>query len=268
MSSNTRQGIDCKTREALHDQLQFTNVIGTECLNTSPKQLAGLLDAYVEEERPTLSVDFTNVHIVSMRQTDPSFHEVTSRVDWFVPDSQVLKWAVNLRGGGMKERVYGPKFLDFAVRQCNIKTSHYFLGASQECLDLLLGRVRVIRPDINIVGSHNGYFLADQNDEVLADISKCNPDFIWVGLGTPRQQKWIYENKAKIKRGVLLAVGFAFDVNAGTKKDSPEWVGRAGLTWLYRLASEPRRLFGRYVYYNSVFCWSLLRQFIHKKHDI
>ena len=76
---------------------------------------------------------------------------------------------------------------------------------------------------------------------------------------TPKQQEWIQENKARIQRGVVLAVGFAFDVNAGTKSDAPMWMQRLGLTWIHRMASEPRRLLWRYLRYNSLFIFYLVR---------
>ena len=92
----------------------------------------------------------------------------------------------------------------------------------------------------------------------MDEINHLSPDFIWVGLGTPKQQDWIHRNKQHIKRGVVLAVGFAFDVNAGTKPDAPAWMQRLGLTWVYRMASEPRRLVSRYIRYNTLFLWYLL----------
>ncbi len=244
----------------MRNEQMKTNVIGTACLNTSCADLTQRLDQHARSGEGVLSVDFTNVHIVTLRRTDPGFARTTSSVDWFVPDSQVLKWAVNLCGGHMEERVYGPTFLDFAVRYGPSGTRHYFLGASQECLDLLLAKLRAIRPDLNVVGSRNGYFGSAENEEVVAGILAADPDFLWVGLGTPKQQQWIHAHKARFKRGAILAVGFAFDVNAGTKRDAPAWMGKCGLTWLYRLASEPRRLFIRYAYYNTLFLWFLFQQ--------
>ena len=93
----------------------------------------------------------------------------------------------------------------------------------------------------------------------VEEINRLSPDFIWLGLGTPKQQAWIYQYKSRIQRGVLLAIGFAFDVNAGLKPDAPLWMQRVGLTWFYRLCSEPRRLGPRYLRYNSLFLYYLLR---------
>jgi N-acetylglucosaminyldiphosphoundecaprenol N-acetyl-beta-D-mannosaminyltransferase len=93
---------------------------------------------------------------------------------------------------------------------------------------------------------------------VIEEINRLSPDFLWVGFGTPKQQAWVRRYKARIQRGVILTVGFAFDVNAGMKPDQPLWMQRLGLGWLFRLCSEPGRLLGRYLKYNSLFLWYLL----------
>ena len=112
------------------------------------------------------------------------------------------------------------------------------------------------------MGRHHGYFGDDEDAAIVGEINSLSPDFIWVGLGTPKQQRWIAANRDAIGRGALLAVGFAFDVNAGTKSDAPRWVQRLGLTWLFRLLAEPGRLAGRYFKYNSLYLWFLARQLV------
>src|SRR6185436_12152248 len=95
--------------------------------------------------------------------------------------------------------------------------------------------------------------------EVVDEINRLSPDFIWVGFGTPKQQAWAHRHKLPLRRGVVLTVGFAFDANAGLKPDAPVWMQRRGLTWVYRLISEPRRLGPRYLKWNSLFLYYLLR---------
>lgn len=238
--------------------MPVTDVIGTDCSVTDKEQLLALLEA--QAASGPWSVDFTNVQIVTMRRTEPGFHSITERVDAFIPDSEVLRWAVNWRGGKMPSRVYGPDFMAYAIQATAPGTRHYFLGGSAHCLEHLLTNIRRINPRMLIAGSRDGYFKAADNELIVEDILEASPDFIWVGLGTPKQQQWIHENKHRFPHGVLLAVGFAFDVNAGTKKDAPSFLQRLGLTWLFRLLSEPRRLLGRYVKYNSLFILHLLRQ--------
>lgn len=232
------------------------DVIGTKLCDTSYRDLAEYLFVRVKEDG-CIAVDFTNVHIVTMRRSDPEFKELTSKMDYFVPDSMPLTWCVRAKGGAMRDRVYGPSFLREAIIRTPPSIRHYFLGANQECLEQLLVNVRKLNPEINIAGSHNGYFSADEAPAITKEINACDPDMIWVGLGTPKQQEWICQWKKSFSHGALLAVGFAFDVNAGTKKDAPMWMQRRGLTWIYRLCSEPRRLWWRYLKYNTLFLWYL-----------
>lgn len=119
-------------------------------------------------------------------------------------------------------------------------------------------------PALKIIGARNpkiqsnGAFVDPKQElEILEEINRLSPDFIWIGLGTPKQQAWINNYKSKIRRGILLGVGFAFDVNAGIKRDAPAWMQRRGMTWIYRLCSEPRRLAVRYLRNNSLFLFFL-----------
>jgi N-acetylglucosaminyldiphosphoundecaprenol N-acetyl-beta-D-mannosaminyltransferase len=104
----------------------------------------------------------------------------------------------------------------------------------------------------------HGYFESGEEPSIVEEINRLSPDFVWVGLGTPKQQEWICRTQSRLRRGVIFAVGFAFDVNAGMKCDAPLWMQRTGTTWLFRLLHEPRRLGPRYLRYNSLFLFYLL----------
>ena len=205
-------------------------------------------------EKPTI-VDFTNTHITVLRLTDPEFRRCTESVDHFVPDSMPLTWCVNLAAGEtvMPDRVYGPEFMNRCLRNSPSHIKHYFLGASEDCLADLIKETTKLNSQLNICGSHHGYFTQEEWPRVLEQINATAPDVIWVGLGTPKQQEFTAWAKDKVHRGWLLNVGFAFDVNAGRKSDAPRWMQSVGLTWLYRLASEPKRLGPRYAKFNSLF---------------
>ncbi len=205
-------------------------------------------------KQPTV-VDFSNTHIATLRLTDPEFRRCTESVDYFVPDSMPLTWCVNLAAGKtvMPDRVYGPEFMHRCLRNSPPHIKHYFLGASEDCLADLINETKKLNPQLNICGSHHGYFMQDERPRVLEQINAFAPDVIWVGLGTPKQQEFTDWAKDKVNQGWLLNVGFAFDVNAGRKSDAPKWMQSVGLTWLYRLASEPKRLGPRYAKFNSLF---------------
>jgi len=209
-------------------------------------------------------VDFSNTHITTLRLTDAAFRQVTESVDHFVPDSMPLTWCVNLAAGQkvMPDRVYGPEFMKRCLRASPSKVRHYFLGASQECLRDLMTVAKQNNPDLNICGAHHGYFAQEDWSAVVEKIRNANPHIVWVGLGTPKQQEFTDWAKNKLSQVWLLNVGFAFDVNAGHKTDAPKWMQSMGLTWLFRLASEPGRLAPRYAKYNSLFLLYALEWFM------
>lgn len=233
------------------------HVLGTPLLVTTYAEATALLARLAGEAR-TRVVDFTNVHIVAARRLDAGFRTVTAGFDYFIPDGMPLIWCLNWQGAGLRDRVYGPTFMRHALLHGSPALTHYFLGGNEECVGRLRKVFLELNPALKIVGARNGYFGREAEAEIVREINALSPDCIWVGLGTPKQQEWIERNRAALRRGVLLAVGFAFDVNAGTKTDAPAWMQRRGLTWLYRLCAEPRRLAGRYVKFNGLFLWYLL----------
>jgi N-acetylglucosaminyldiphosphoundecaprenol N-acetyl-beta-D-mannosaminyltransferase len=213
----------------------------------------------------TWSVDLSNTQVVTMRRHEPKFREITGTVDFFLPDGMPLIWCLNAKGAQLRDRVYGPTFMRYCMLNSPAPYKHYLLGGSAECLDHLTKRLLTQQPALQIVGSRHGYFAPVEEKKIVDEINRLSPDFVWVGLGTPKQQDWIYRYKSRISRGILFAVGFAFDVNAGTKPDAPAWIQRLGLTWLYRIASEPRRLLTRYLRYNSLFVFYLCKDALFKR---
>jgi N-acetylglucosaminyldiphosphoundecaprenol N-acetyl-beta-D-mannosaminyltransferase len=211
-------------------------------------------------------IDFSNTQIVTLRRSDPAFRELTRDVDVFVPDGMPLIWCLNRRGAELTDRVYGPTFMRHLLDDPPDESTHYLLGGSEECGR----RLRERFPRARIVGAFHGRCNSDGVLEGTADatvldgIRQLAPDYIWVGLGTPKQYGWIHRNKHQLARGVILAVGFAFDVNSGMKRDAPMWAQRLGLTWVFRLLSEPRRLARRYLRYNTLFLYYLARDAFRK----
>jgi N-acetylglucosaminyldiphosphoundecaprenol N-acetyl-beta-D-mannosaminyltransferase len=230
-------------------------LLGTPLLATNYAEFTQHCHDLARHDR-TYAVDLTNTHILTMRREDPHFREITSRFDYFVPDSTPLIWCLNRKGAGLRDRVYGPAFMRYCIEHSPTPFRHYLLGGSAECVSRLRARFGT---EAQIVGAHDGYFNAAQEPAILAEINRLSPDFVWVGLGTPKQQDWIHRHKGLVKRGVIFAIGFGFDVNAGIKKDAPRWMQRLGLTWLFRALSEPRRLLTRYLRYNSRFIYYLVR---------
>jgi N-acetylglucosaminyldiphosphoundecaprenol N-acetyl-beta-D-mannosaminyltransferase len=200
-----------------------------------------------------------------MRRHEPRFRELTDAYDFFPPDGMPLVWCLNAAGMRLPDRVYGPAFMRQFLTRVSGEVTHYILGGSEACGEKLRRKFQELNPAVRFVGSFHGrcniegFLEGSSEEQVMAELNRLSPDFIWVGFGTPKQQAWVRKHKHLLRRGVILTVGFAFDVNAGMKPDAPLWMQRMGLTWVYRLCSEPKRLALRYLQYNSLFlCYLLL----------
>jgi N-acetylglucosaminyldiphosphoundecaprenol N-acetyl-beta-D-mannosaminyltransferase len=163
------------------------------------------------------------------------------------------------RGSGMAQarRVYGPDMLD-AVCGFGVQHGyrHYFYGGTPALLERLVARLEHRHPGLVVAGYHAPPFRplsAAEDAQDIAAINAARPDFVWVGLGMPKQEKWMAAHIGRIEATALLGVGAAFDFHAGTKPHAPRWMQRWGLEWLFRLMCEPRRLARRYLVGNTVF---------------
>ena len=239
-------------------------VLNTTLLVTDYDRLAANCLGWVDLPRST-AIEFVNTQIVTMRRHEPTFCEIMEVYDHLLPDGMPLVWCLNRAGAGLSDRVYGPTFMRKFLETAPVRFTHYLLGGSPECGARLRDIFTRRNPNVKFVGGFHGYCGADglledaAETEVMEEISRLAPDFIWVGFGTPKQQAWTRRHKHLIQHGVILTVGFAFDANAGMKRDAPLWMQRRGLTWLYRFGSEPRRLGPRYLKWNSLFLFYLLR---------
>lgn len=246
-------------------RLNAIDILGTPLVPTSYEELAEHCQSLLSRGGVSV-VNMTNTQVVTMRRHHREFREITRSVDLFIPDGMPLVWCLNQRGAGLSDRVYGPTFMR-RVLQKPAGITHYLLGGSEE----IGRRLRERFPETRFVGSYHGRcdedgrLAGDAEKAVIEEINHLSPDFIWIGLGAPKQDLWIHKHKEMIKRGVIFAVGFAFDVNAGSKKDAPDWMQRLGITWFFRLLSEPRRLLGRYLKYNTLFLYYLLTDGLKKK---
>ena len=238
------------------------HVLESPLVVTTYQDLARQCCAWAREPR-CRALEFANTQTVTMRRHDPEFARLLSTFDALVPDGMPLVWCLNAVGAGLHDRVYGPTFMRTFLETVPAGFTHYLLGGSEECGRRLEARFTQANPQLRFVGRYHGRALLDgtleDEDQVMEELQRLSPDFIWVGLGTPRQQAWIHKHKPRLERGFIFSVGFAFDVNAGLKADAPRWMQRLGLTWAHRLASEPGRLAQRYLKWNSLFLYYLLR---------
>lgn len=244
-------------------EIPVKHVLGTPLHCTSYEAFAAHAMELAAGQR-VFSVEFANTQVLTMRRHEPPFRAMTEAVDYFIPDAMPLVWCLNMQGAVMRDRVYGPAFMRHFLNHTPGTFTHYLLGGSEDCGRRLRDVFAQANPSVRFAGGFHGPCSPDGRmapaDEarVLAELDRLQPDFIWVGFGTPKQQAWVWRHKSRLRRGVIFAVGYAFDVNAGTKRDQPMWMQQLGLGWLFRLCSEPRRLAGRYLKYNSLFLLYLL----------
>src|SRR5438552_15038103 len=176
--------------------MKTLHVLGTPLLATDYSGLAAACLAWARGPR-CVALDFANTQIVTMRRHEPWFRELTSAYDYFPPDGMPLVWCLNRAGANLRDRVYGPTFMREFLSKALGEFTHYLLGGSQECghrLREIFGR---LNPGIKFVGSFHGKCLLDgrlegnAEEQVMAELKRLAPDFIWVGFGTPKQQAWV-----------------------------------------------------------------------------
>jgi N-acetylglucosaminyldiphosphoundecaprenol N-acetyl-beta-D-mannosaminyltransferase len=205
-------------------------------------------------------------HTVMAAQEDPDLLRAVLASDLTVPDGRPLVWALKALGHPLPDRVYGPTLMDEACARAARTGQRFYLygGRNQGALAQLARTLRLRHPGLQIVGGHVPPFrpLTEAEDAaVVADIERCRPDVVWVGIGVPKQEKWMARMRPRLAAPVLIGVGAAFDFHAGIVPQAPPAMQRLGLEWLYRLWREPRRLWRRYARYNPRFVWAFLRQF-------
>ena len=257
-----------EARQALRPDdgsLESIELLGTQVACATYDSALERIKALALEQRPT-AVCPSNTHILGEARHNPEFARILDRFDLVLPDGMPVVWALNFRGAGLKDRVYGPYFMRYALRNTPRPWRHFFFGDSEACLSELRGVLLQLQPDIEIAGMLSPPFRPfTEADEVsFADtINSANPDFIWVALPGVRMEQWIMDNQWRYRRGVFLAVGDAFSLLSGRRSFAPAWMQRTGLTWAYRLSKEPLRLGPRYLQYNLTFVlywlWDVLR---------
>jgi len=199
-----------------------------------------------------------NVHLVMEALGHPAYQQIIADADLVTPDGVPLVWALRCLGVRGQERVYGPTLtLHVCEAAAREGVPVGFYGGSPETLEALARNLTARFPALRIAYSHSPPFrplTEDEDRQVVAAIAGSGARILFVGLGCPKQEEWMAAHKGRV-RAVMLGVGAAFDFHAGTKRQAPHWMMRCGLEWLFRLASEPRRLWWRYLYHNPRFLW-------------
>lgn len=203
----------------------------------------------------------SNVHTVVMSYEDEEYRKIQNNAAMALPDGKPLSVVSKLRGFKEAKKVSGPDLMPEIFRISEeMGYTHYFYGSTEETLEKLRKSLGGRYPTLKIVGMYSPPFrplTESEDEEIIRMINDTSADFIWVGLGAPKQEQWMYAHRNKVC-GVMLGVGAGFDFHAGTVKRAPVWMQKMGVEWLYRLTQDPKRLFKRYVVTNTKFIWLIM----------
>lgn len=222
------------------------------------------MEEWVRERAGTHFVTVTGMHGVVEAQHQPGFKNILNSADLVVPDGMPLVWIGRRHGYNMPRRVYGPELMETFFKTTGKRYSHFFYGGADGVADLLAARMRN-RYDIRVAGVYSPPFrsLTVEEEGQIADmIQEAAPDVLWVGLSTPKQEQWMWAFHDKVDVPVMVGVGAAFDFHTGRVRQAPVWMREHGLEWFFRLVSEPRRLWRRYLIYGSQFVWNVNLEFL------
>ena len=236
-------------------ELKTCNILGLDILVTDMEKTVNLIEQNIEQLRGKY-ICVGNVHTTVMAHDDPQYHTVQADAAFVLPDGGPLSGYSRKHGFPEAERVTGPDLMLelFAISK-EKGYRHYFYGATEETLQSMKEVLERDYPGIQIAGMYAPPFraLTPQEDaQIVAKINEARPDFIWIGLGAPKQEEWMYQHMGQLQ-GVLIGVGAGFDYLAGYIKRAPRWMQRMSLEWLYRLLQDPKRLWRRYFTSNVKF---------------
>lgn len=240
-------------------------ILGVEISAINMEMTLRTIEEWIVRRQPHY-VCVTPVHAVMESQRDPELKRIHNAAGLVTPDGMPLVWLSRVLGFPHVERVYGPDLL-LALCERSIQRGyrHFFYGGAPGVAEKLVLRLQSRFPGLTVCGTYAPPFrplTPEEDREVMAQIDAAKPDIVWVGISTPKQQRWMAEHVGRLHAPVLIGVGAAFDFHAGVKRQAPRWMQRSGLEWCFRLLAEPRRLWRRYLLDNPSFVWLVLLQLL------
>lgn len=235
--------------------------VGISVLNLT-SALAAIADAIGRRRKGYICV--TGVHGVMEAQADEAFKKILNGACLCTPDGMPMVWAGRLRGHRDMSRVYGPDLmLEVCAWSETSGARHFFYGGADGVAELLARKLQAKFPKLPVAGTFTPPFrplTGAETSRLREQIAAAKPDIMWVGLSTPKQEKFMAEFLPKLDVTLMAGVGAAFDFHTGRVRQAPRWMQRGGLEWFFRLCSEPRRLAWRYLRNNPLFLWKCLGQ--------
>jgi N-acetylglucosaminyldiphosphoundecaprenol N-acetyl-beta-D-mannosaminyltransferase len=247
--------------------LNLISIIGLPVAATNYAAAVQWILSHAQKADRAYAVEAANTHVAALARVDTEFGQAMAQFDLICPDGMPLIWAINTQlpaGQKLTDRVYGPTLMLETLKATdgNSAFKHFLLGGKQSTLDKLTDQFAQQFPSLHLSGTHSppfGEWPENEFETIAEKIRASGANLIWVGLGCPKQEHWIAKNKHRLPPGIYFGIGAAFAFHAGEVSQAPAWIQRFGLEWAYRVTMEPRRLFKRYLTYNSLFVYYLLR---------
>jgi N-acetylglucosaminyldiphosphoundecaprenol N-acetyl-beta-D-mannosaminyltransferase len=215
------------------------------------------MEEWIHKREKCHYVAVTGMHGVTEAQHDTEFKGLLNEADLVVPDGMPLVWCARLRGRPLRRRVYGPELmLTFCQETAAKGYRHLLYGGDAGVPERLAASLMKACPGLCVAGTISPPFrplTAEEDAQIVETIRIAAPDILWVGLSTPKQEKWMRDHRDGLGVPVLVGVGAAFDILSAAKRQAPAWMREHGLEWFFRLLQEPRRLWKRYLVYGSQF---------------
>ncbi len=236
------------------------DVLGVPVSAITMRQAIEAMRVWIADRTPHY-ICVTGVHGVMESVRDETLRSIHARAGLVTPDGMPLVWLARHAGHRHVTRVYGP---DLMLAACAASKrhgwSHFFYGGSIGVGERMVARLRMRYPSLRVAGVYSPPFhpmTATEDEAMVRRINATAPDVVWVGLSTPKQERWMAAHVSRVSAPVLVGVGAAFDFHAGVKRQAPRWMQRSGLEWSFRLMTEPRRLWKRYLVNNPLFLWKI-----------
>lgn len=241
------------------------NILGVDVSAIDMDAATAMLERWIADGQRDY-VCITGVHGVMESWRDPTLRHVHNVAGMVTPDGMPLVWMANRLGFPAVRRVYGPDLM-WRMSQVSAERGYrnYFYGGRPGTAERLAERLRTDHPGLKVVGTMSppfGTIPPEEDEAIVAAINRTRPDIVWVGLSTPKQERWMAAHVGRVAAAAMIGVGAAFDFLSGEKAQAPVWMQRNGLEWLFRMATEPRRLAMRYLRNNPAFVFHAARQLV------
>ena len=247
------------------NEIARTKILGVGVSAVDMPMAVATVRRWVQEGRQNYAI-FRDIHGVMQCQNDDELQRIHSNAGLVAPDGMPLVWLSQWRGQRQVQRVYGPDFMLEICRASIVAGErHFFYGGAPGVADRLAMKLKDRLPGLVVAGTYCPPFrppTSSEEEQVVQLINRSHADYVWVGLSTPKQERWMARNIGRLQAPALLGVGAAFDIHSGIKRQAPLWMQRNGLEWAFRLMSEPRRLWKRYIYLAPKFVLLVAYEFL------